>query len=201
MALLLSFRLLWDQGIDDLGAVQFQLSLMAVPTFLFGLYSYNQKTDVHPWSLAIGAVVASIYIFGFYFGYTKADGGRSVNGGITGFGIHLVITLLCEVVRRATSGNATSTRKGPDVNDYVPTEEILFPNRPTWDLPKLKRFGEHTLTPQLVWKSMEGTNEPLANPWYVMCEISGRRHANIAPFDTIYLHVLFLLGYLFHTRS
>ena len=47
------------------------------------------------------------------------------------------------------------------------TTPLLFPHRPKWDNPALCRFGKTPLTSQLIWKSMEGINEPFANPWWV----------------------------------
>lgn len=43
--------------------------------------------------------------------------------------------------------------------------ELFYPNHPTWDVPKMKRFGgnESTLTPQLMWDSMDGFFEPITN--------------------------------------
>ena len=170
-------RLFWDSGITDLGSLQFPLSLMAVPTFLFGLYGYNHHTDVHPWSLAVSAIVSSCYILGFYFGYTKrVKDAAPVNPGISAFCVNLLLTILFEVLRRLLFGNGNNqTNKqvsknitkhnNSDDTEYIPTESLLFPNRPIWDVPKLKRFGDHTLTPQLIWKSMQGINEPLTNPW------------------------------------
>jgi hypothetical protein len=48
------------------------------------------------------------------------------------------------------------------------SSSLSFPNRRKWDFPKLARFGEHPLSPQLIWKSMERVNEPLANPWWAL---------------------------------
>ena len=50
----------------------------------------------------------------------------------------------------------------------IKTDEIqlLYPGRPQWDIPKLARFGDRPLTPQLVWKSMEGVREPMASAWW-----------------------------------
>ena len=160
----LDYSLFWDEGISDLGKIQFALSAQAVPAFLFGLYCYNRKTDIHPWCIAMGALSATIFIFGFFFGYMKPNVGatRPIDTGLIGFCLQLAIIFLLEALRRLFGGMAHKTE------DKVQSKsnKLLFPNRPQWDVPKLTRFGDHTLSPQLMWKSMEGIDEPLANPWW-----------------------------------
>jgi hypothetical protein len=45
--------------------------------------------------------------------------------------------------------------------------QLLYPARPDWDVPRLSRFGERPLTPQLIKSSMEGVDEPLTNSWWL----------------------------------
>jgi len=135
----------WDEGISDLGKIQFPLSTQAIPAFLFGLYSINEKTDVHPWCIATGALSAVVYTFSIYFGYLKIDDSpKPINAGITGLCLQLVVILMFEALRRI----------------------IGITGKPEWDVPLMSRFGDKPLTAQLLWKSMEGVNEPLSNPWW-----------------------------------
>ena len=175
--------LFWDEGISDLGNVQFAISAQAVPAFLIGLYSYNRKTDVHPWCISISALTASAYVFAIYFGYLKpSDSPKAVNAGVSGFALQLATIVVLESTRRlfGIGGNNTkdvSNDSEGDEDDYhfegsmennhemVDTPQLLYPNRPEWDIPKLSRFGGNVaLTPQRIWKSMEGVNEPLTKP-------------------------------------
>jgi solute:Na+ symporter, SSS family len=56
----------WQSGISDLAQLQFPITTMVVPPFLFGLFA-SGRYDVHPWSLSIGTTVATVYIFIIYF--------------------------------------------------------------------------------------------------------------------------------------
>ena len=58
--------LLWKDGVSALGAVQFPLSMLAVPPFLIGLYA-TERYNFHPWCLAGGAFVGIPYVFTIYF--------------------------------------------------------------------------------------------------------------------------------------
>jgi hypothetical protein len=147
----------WDQGITDLAAINFQLSLQCVPIFLFGLFA-NRKTDLHPWCLTIGAICSTMYVFVLYFGYIKpTEDSISVNAGITGLGLQLVISISLEALRRLVlSGKEFEDDKG----------DLMFPYRPNWDIPARQRFGTCALTPDLLWKMMDGMYEPLTNPWF-----------------------------------
>lgn len=157
----LMIGLLWDEGITALGRIQFPLSTQAVPAFLYGLFCYNRQTDVHPWSVAAGAMASSVFVFAFFFGYLNvADSPRPVNAGISGFCINIAVTVGAEVVRRQFKSNN-------DKEYETETTEILFPDRPSWDMPNLSRFGEKSLTPQRIWKMMEGVAEPLTSPTWV----------------------------------
>lgn len=158
----------WDEGISDLGEIQFALSAQAVPAFLTGLFAYNKKTDIHPWCIVGGAFVATIYVFSLYFGYVKpTPDSLPVDSGVTGFILQFFVMGLLEGIRRLVVGAEATRDLAPKKKVDDSTEmELLYAGRPSWDVPKLSRFGQHSLTPQLVWKSMEGVNEPLANPWW-----------------------------------
>ena len=160
-----------------MGKIQFALSAQAVPAFIFGLYSYNKKTDFHPWCIALGAMSSTIFIFGYFFGYIKPNAGNTkpIDTGMLGFLLQLAVIFVLESLRRVFG--MTPRTDSVDVNVDEDDKEqqaskssnklsLLFPNRPQWDIPKLSRFGDHNLSPQLVWKSMEGINEPLTNPWW-----------------------------------
>jgi hypothetical protein len=126
---------------------------------MIGLYSSNHYTDAHPWCISAGALSATIYIFAVYFGYSKkVSGGAPINSGVTGLCLQIVIIYMLEVLRRMFLGF--------NVNTEVHTNKLLYPGRPSWDVPKMSRFGEHTLTPKLLWKSMENMYEPMANAWW-----------------------------------
>lgn len=165
----------WDEGITDLGKIQFPLSAQAVPAFLYGLFITKSKFDLHPWSIAIGAWVATIYVLGFYFGYLdQVDDAKPVNSGIGGLLVNVVVTLSTEATRRAMNGERADdaskadhavTRPEDEENDH--SALLLFADRPNWDIPSLSRFGDHALAPEYIWKSMEGVNEPMANLWWV----------------------------------
>ena len=162
----------WTDGMTDLGEIQFPLSAQAVPAFLIGLYSYNHKTDIHPWCIASGAIAATVYVVVFYFGYLKGDDSPlAINAGVTGFAVQFAVAIVLELIRRLLFGVYDHIGDEETVQDETDGKEseteLLYPGRPKWDIPALDRFGERTLTHKLVWKSMEGTNEPMANPWWV----------------------------------
>jgi hypothetical protein len=161
----------WDEGITDLGAIQFSLSAQAVPAFLVGLFSYNKKTDIHPWCMATGALTATVYVFAFYFGYIKPNSDSlPINAGVVGFILQFVVAVLLEGIRRSIGGaEATRDQEAQTKKDDSGPQagqQLLYTDRPAWDVPKLARFGQESLTPQLVWKSMEKVDEPLTNPWW-----------------------------------
>jgi len=163
-----SHSILWKDGIADMGAIQFPLSMQAVPAFILGLYTANRKLDIHPWSIGLGAFSATVYVLGIYFGYMKGHADpMPIDAGMTGVALQLGAIFLFELMRRIAGVSKSSYASGNNVSsvasESVPVEEdgpsslLLFPLRPDWDVPRLKRFGEHTLTPEIVWESMEGT--------------------------------------------
>jgi solute:Na+ symporter, SSS family len=161
----------WDEGLTDLFKVQTPLSAQAVPAFLIGLYSYRRSWEIHPWSIAISAIMATAYVITFYFGYLKGKtGAKGVDAGITGFMVQLFLIAVCEFVRRLVClGSKKQPKSQRSVQDSKASSgyTFMFPQRPSWDVPKLRRFGEHALTPELLWKSMEGMYEPITNPWWM----------------------------------
>jgi Na+/proline symporter len=158
VGLALAIGLSWDEGITDLGNIQFPLSLMAVPTFIWGLFATSPQNDVHPWCLAAGDMVASIYIFFIYFLFIdKNSDPAPINAGTTGMCIHLFVTLSLEAGRRVMSTQASGLEQA--VVKEGPVEEseneiALQYERPDWDVPHLRRFGEKPLSHELVWKAM-----------------------------------------------
>ena len=91
-----------------------------------------------------------------------------INAGITGLTFQIGCIVLVETARRVFGlSKQSKTHAGEEKDVAEETGTLLrFPCRPKWDVPKLTRFGENALSPQLMWKSMKGTNEPLANPWW-----------------------------------
>ena len=95
------------------------MSAQAVPAFLIGLYSYNYKTDIHPWCIATGAIVSTAYVVAFYFGYHKAaESPLGINAGITGVMVQLAVAVGLEVVRRFFGGNGSGSDNNND-NDEM----------------------------------------------------------------------------------
>lgn len=168
VAVALLIGLCWNGEINDMAAIQFPLSTQAVPAFLFGLFSNNQTTDVHPWSISTGAMAGIATVFGIYFGHLKHPDSLPFNAGIIGVGVNVLIVLSSEGCRRLL-GSTSETAVQNDELYYLTTTDLLYPNRPSWDIPKTKeRFGKNTLTPQVMWKSMEGVKEPFTSWSWVM---------------------------------
>ena len=169
----LCIGLVWKNGITGLVSIQFPLSTQAMPAFLLGLYTKNR--DIHPWCIASGAIFSTIYVIAIMFGYIgREDNPVPIDAGLTGLAINLVLIALMEVSRRMfnISISLEEQKKKADDNDEedqetTSTPPLLFPHRPKWDTPALNRFGKTPLTSHLIWKSMEGINEPFANPWWV----------------------------------
>jgi hypothetical protein len=142
-----------------LAAINFQLSFQCVFIFLVGLFASN-KSDFHPWCLSAGAICSTIYVFALYFGYIKPnEDSISINPGVSGIVLQLIITFSLEAYRR--------TFLASDEFDSEEDQRLLnFPYRPDWDIPPRARFGDNALTPNLLWKMMDGINEPLTKPWF-----------------------------------
>jgi solute:Na+ symporter, SSS family len=168
-ALSLLLGIYWDEGLSDLVKIQTPLSAQAVPPFLIGLYSSRSSLDIHPWCVAFGAMTATVYVITIYFGYlSKVDAPVGIDAGITGFCVQFTVILLLESTRRLLGLGKSAKRSDNSKNKIGDIEvSLLYPGRPSWDIPKLLRFGDHALTPELLWKSMEGVHEPVTNPWWV----------------------------------
>jgi len=167
--------------VSKIANINFQLSSQSVIIFLVGLFG-TEKVDVHPWILAVSSLTSFVYVFCIYFGYTadKEDDDTALNSGISGVAVQITLICALEFFRRyilplkqhsPSSSRGTnslrSSRPASHSGADDPRQDLLFPDRPSWDIPKRKRFGVKPLTPKLLWRMMEGTNEPLANSWYV----------------------------------
>lgn len=152
--------LTWDDGITHLANINFQLSFQTLFIFMIGLFG-TSRYDCHPWNLAFCAMSSSIYIFVIYFQHIRnCTECGALNAGVTGILLQMGILVFLEVGRRFFFPEAKHHE------DIDMPSALIFPNRPKWDIPKRARFGEKPLTPKLLWKMMEGVDEPLANPWY-----------------------------------
>ena len=166
--------LAWKDGITALSRIQFPLSAQAAPAFLLGLYTQNEYYDCHPWSIAVAAVLSTIYAFGIIFGYLGRENNPvAIDAGLTGIALNFCLVLLLEMARRLIklSPMAVNAKK-TDENVEGSFEEnskpvLLFPLRPEWDVPGLLRFGDSPLTSRLIWKSMKGVREPFSNVYWV----------------------------------
>jgi len=161
--------LAWDEGINDLARIQFPLTAQVVPPFLLGLFAKTSGTDVHPWCIVAAVASSSIYVIGIYFGYLKhADKNpAAIDAGITGIVIQVVLIVSLEALYRLVLSPHNKKR-----NNKTHTTKLLY-DRPSWDVPKMSRFGTKTLTPKLIWKSMKGFYEPMVNPyWTVLMFVS-----------------------------
>jgi len=158
--------LAWDEGINDLARIQFPLTAQVVPPFLLGLFAKTSSTDVHPWCIVAAVASSSIYVIGIYFWYLK-HAGTAIDAGITGIVIQVVLIVSLEALYRLVLSPHNKKR-----NNKTHTTKLLY-DRPSWDVPKRSRFGAKTLTPKLIWKSMKGFYEPMANPyWTVLMFVS-----------------------------
>jgi len=161
--------ILWQDGITELGKIQFPLTLMVVPSFLWGPYAPD-RLDAHPWCICVGTAISSMYVILVFFLYIdKHPDPAPIEAGITGLCIQLIIIVGLEAIRRLRN----ATRKGScDEPEKEVVEhdgvEVLHPGRPLWDLPHLARFGDRALTPRLLKKFMVGVREPITNLWYVI---------------------------------
>jgi hypothetical protein len=154
---------------------------------MIGLFG-TERFDCHPWSLSLSAILTFIYVFSFYFGFIAEENYNVNSAGLTGIAIQAFLILLFEGIRHGWNhgrrqgnnddyedhrriGNNYLRRQGSNDNNIENTDnsssKLIFADRPDWDIPRRSRFGEKPLTPKLLWKMMEGVNEPFANPWYV----------------------------------
>ena len=159
----------WDQGISDLGAIQFPVTMQGVPTFFFALFATSKATDVHPWCLATSAWAAVAYVFCIYFGYLKvSDDPAPIDAGITGVTIQIVLVVLLESTRRLVFPDTKDKEViTPLTGSRSQEAHLMYPNRPASDVPCTKRFGDCPLTPDMMWKMMEGVHEPMTNVYFV----------------------------------
>lgn len=161
------FGILWDEGVADMTAIQFAVSAQAVPAFLFGLFSTNKNTEIHPWCLFAGTLLSTIYVLIIYFGYLKPDyNARSVHAGVTGFCLNMFLSILFEALRRVSGGVLAFEENPHWISKENERIQVMYPGRPEWDVPSQSRFGGSCLTPTKMWRGMEGINEPFANPWW-----------------------------------
>ena len=108
------------------------------------------------------------------FGYIgREDNPVPIDAGLTGLAINVILVALLEVSRRLLSISISLEEQKKKADNEEEEQEtsstppLLFPHRPKWDTPALNRFGKTPLTSHLIWKSMEGINEPFANGWWV----------------------------------
>mmetsp|Transcript_616 Transcript_616/g.1462 ORF Transcript_616/g.1462 Transcript_616/m.1462 type:complete len:734 (-) Transcript_616:133-2334(-) len=165
VALALVVGLAWNEGITDLGKIQFPLTIQVIGPFLIGLFAKDRMTDVHPWCITAAVISSSIWVVAIYFGYLRAGAHPNplaIDSGITGVCWQAVLIVFFETFYRLVlkKENSTSVEKVPD------EKALLYPNRPAWDIPKMSRFGESTLTPEGVCKSMDGFYEPMASGYW-----------------------------------
>ena len=167
--------ILWKDGISDLGRIQFPLTLMVVPAFLWGLYAPDHL-DVHPHCIAAGAITSSLYVVFVYFFYISTySNPKPIEAGITGLCIQLLVIMVSESIRRYVKAQQKKRARNNEYDesgkDPVVLQDgirVLHPNRPEWDFPHLARFGECALTPRLLNNLMVGIKEPITNIWYVV---------------------------------
>eukprot|EP00523_Entomoneis_sp_CCMP467_P001185 CAMPEP_0168750260 /NCGR_PEP_ID=MMETSP0724-20121128/17173_1 /TAXON_ID=265536 /ORGANISM="Amphiprora sp., Strain CCMP467" /LENGTH=730 /DNA_ID=CAMNT_0008798261 /DNA_START=26 /DNA_END=2218 /DNA_ORIENTATION=+ len=160
----------WKDGVGDLAAINFAITIMAVPSFVVGLYM-SGKWDVHPWVLAIASLVSMTYVFIVYFMYIKTHSdAKPIDAGVTGLALNLFLIVVLETGYRflLQKPQDNTNPKEHKINSEQKRRELNAPDRPAWDVPKLERFGETTLSPRLLNKMMAGTNEPFRNVWYTL---------------------------------
>lgn len=173
VALALVIGLFWRDGVTDLGRIQFPLTAQVIGPFMIGLFAKGKRSDVHPWCITAALISSSIYVVAIYFGYLAQPSYNplAMDAGITGIVIQAILVVLLESLYRLVGSKTTvvDTSLDPDTKKAVASEEstaLLHPNRPAWDVPKLSRFGGTTLTPQMIWKSMHGFDEPMTSVYF-----------------------------------
>eukprot|EP00985_Skeletonema_marinoi_P019396 scaffold11114_cov158-Skeletonema_marinoi.AAC.4 len=178
-ALTLVLALSWKGSIILLFELGLPISMQTVPAFIFGLYS---KHRIHPWSIAIPAatmMVATVIMLALWKDMT-------IHPGVFTFLLNILATIVFEVSRLVWTGKwremwtavRAQSKEEEEVTKMMTTaadeeEEDLssqdpFPDRPQWDKPKVKRFGETSLSPKLLDEMMKGVNEPIRDYSYMM---------------------------------
>lgn len=178
-ALSLVLALSWKGSIILLFELGLPISMQIVPAFIFGLYS---KHRFHPWSIAIPAatiMAATVVMLALW-----KD--QKVHPGMFTFFVNVLATIVFEAVRlmwtgkwRETWTDVRARLKGEQEQEMAKMmtttddkEEDLrsqdpFPDRPQWDKPKVQRFGEHSLSPELLDAMMRGVEEPIRDYKYI----------------------------------
>ena len=118
-----------NQGILDLAAMQFGLSLQILPTFLVGLFA-NEYTECSPWVLSMGIWCGSLSVFFIQFLFN--DGGVPLDSGLVGCSVNVVVCVVAEIIYRLCwGGEEVEIQLGLDkVQSTVSSEE--FENEPTF---------------------------------------------------------------------
>ncbi|CAB9503729.1 Sodium/proline symporter [Seminavis robusta] len=160
----------WDKGVSEVASINFQLSAQSIWIFLIGLFA-KEDYDCHPWILAFSAMITFVYVFAIYFGYIASAGADvALDAGVSGLAIQLALIVVLESIRRKFFPERRDYRPAPmmslDRNQQAATQRDLIFNRPKWDVPRRSRFGEKPLTPDLLWRMMNGVKEPMTNAWY-----------------------------------
>jgi hypothetical protein len=103
-----------------------------------------------------------LYLSGFFFGYLYLNSeAKPINAGIVGVLLNIVVSYLIDVLwmDRSKLFMWKMTNKKEKANDAVTSSTPVW--RPAWDVPCCKRFGESTLTHNLLNEAMEGFPEPM----------------------------------------
>lgn len=187
-SLSLIVALSWKGSIILLAELGLPISMQMVPAFLMGLFS---KYRVHPWSLAIPALVMMISTF-IMLALWKD---MKVHPGVFTFLANVAGIIVFEVVRLIWTGQwrrvwtrvQTRLKGGQKMAASVENNENsvsadedeeedhygqdAFPNRPKWDKPKVKRFGVNSLSPRLLDTMMKGVDEPFRDYKFILFAI------------------------------
>lgn len=174
----LSFGLQWEGTTFSIIELQLSMTLQTVPAFCIGLFSTR---EFHPWPIATGAWVGGCWVYLFYEYYMKDNEERlPINNGVSALGINLAIVLIGESTisllwpskrDRALppEGDSSESEGSGELEGEEGKKEprLLFPNRPSFDVPKLAHFGDKPLTWRFLKKSLSGTYEIATNPYWV----------------------------------
>ena len=162
MAVALAVAMTKEDGLSALAAIQFGISLQAVPAFLFGLYG-SGMLEIHPRILAGGGWAGAATCFGVYYGYTKSVTPDEfyVDSGMAGLVINIATLIIVEMVFRGVAAV-----RGGGVGALTSALPVSLPE---WDGPSTSRFGDAPLTPRMLSLMMRGIYEPLKHAWLVPC--------------------------------